>query len=71
MTINVIQSTVKTEGKNWIEIHVNTELRKKEVIEVIMLFANQLEKTVFQWKENRIRVILDYEMNNEFQILFN
>ena len=71
MSINFIKSLVKVEGENWIEIHVNTELRKKEVIEVVLLFANQLEKTLFQWKENKIRVILNYQMDNEFQVLFN
>ena len=71
MSINFIKSLVRVEGRNWIEIHVNTELRKKEVVEVVMLFTNQLEKTLFQWKENKIRVVLNYEMDNEFQVLFN
>lgn len=72
MMIKGILELIAVDNVHWIEINVNTTELLQSTLEAINNEAELIDgKTLFRLGEVRIKVCLDYEMENVFQIKIN
>jgi hypothetical protein len=70
--IKGILELIAVDNVHWIEINVNTTELLQSTLEAINNEAELIDgKTLFRLGEVRIKVCLDYEMENVFQIKIN
>ena len=69
---NTIYELKRIYGCKWIEIHVNTEDRKDDIISTFLYHDfTVVENSLFKYEGSTFRVILNYEMENDYQILID
>jgi hypothetical protein len=70
--IKGILELIAVDNVHWIEINVNTTELLQSTLEAINNEAELIDgETLFRLGEVRIKVCLDYEMENVFQIKIN
>jgi hypothetical protein len=69
---NTIYELKKVYGSKWVEIHVNTEEKKDYILSLFMYNDfDRVESTLYEYNGSTFRVILNYEMDNDYQILID
>lgn len=69
---NTIYELKKSYGSKYVEIHVNTEDKKEYIISLLVYYDfNRVMNTLYEYKDSRFRVVLNYEMDNDYQILID